>query len=400
MGLVKPEDPQLRVDLHGTNGAKFKHDISIQLEPSHAGDAILQTPGTQLRDSVIGNLASHGALPLPFYMSFEVEDDPSSGFADEVSKPRFSHGYYWLRNRFGMLVETHSWKDYPTRVRLTYTTVVSVLEQMGAHGAQWLQSAHDADAQAAALAGQPVPLTYQTTPQSRSIDFRGYAYTRTMSDVSGAMMTRYDESKPQVWHVPLRDHIVPALTPAAPRAGYIVPAAHAAWVGPKLALHGIQFETLSKPLAKQTVGAFRAEQVSFAPKPTEGHHTVKFEGQWANETRALESGTLFVPIAQPKVRLLMSLLEPQAPDSLAAWGMFDNAFETKEYMEDYVAEDVARAQMAADPQLAETFRKKVAEDAAFAKNPAARLAFFAKRHASWDEQYNLYPVLRTDALMR
>ena len=23
------------------------------------------------------------------------------------------------RNRFGMLVETHSWKDYPTRVRIT-----------------------------------------------------------------------------------------------------------------------------------------------------------------------------------------------------------------------------------------------------------------------------------------
>ena len=400
LGLVNLWDPLVNVDLHVTDGAKFEHDISIQVEPAHAGDATLLGAGSQLRDGVISALASHGALPLPFYMSFDVEDDPSSGFSDEVSKPRFSHGYYWLRNRFGMLVETHSWKDYPTRVRLTYNSMVSVLEQVGAQGAQWLKLANDADAQAANLAGKPVVLTYQTTKQAHTIDFRGYAYTRTPSDVSGALMTRYDESTPQVWHVPLRDQIVPALTVVAPRAGYLVPVAHAAWVAQKLAVHGIQFETLGKPLTQQNVEAFRAEQVTFAPKPTEGHHTVKFQGAWRVEPRTADAGALFVPIAQPKARLLMSLLEPQAPDSLAAWGMFDNAFEAKEYMEDYVAEDVARAQMAADPQLAETFRKKLAEDATFAKDPAARLAFFARRHASWDEQFNLYPVLRTDTLPR
>jgi hypothetical protein len=35
----------------------------------------------------------------------------------------------------------------------------------------------------------------------------------------------------------------------------------------------------------------------------------------------------------------MALLEPQAPDALAAWGRFNNAFEQKEYMEEYVAEE-------------------------------------------------------------
>ena len=45
--------------------------------------------------------------------------EPFGGFADGVPSPRFSNGYAPLRNRFGMLVETHSWKDYPTRVRIT-----------------------------------------------------------------------------------------------------------------------------------------------------------------------------------------------------------------------------------------------------------------------------------------
>jgi len=122
---------------------------------------------------------------------------------------------------------------------------------------------------------------------------------------------------------------------------------------------------------------------------------VTLEGEWKPETLDLAAGMLFVPIAQPKARLVMALLEPQAPGSLVAWGWFNTAFEKKEYMEAYVAEDVARAMLAADPALAADFRKKVAEDAEFAKSPAARLEFFHRRHSSWDERLNLYPVVRT-----
>ena len=60
-----------------------------------------------------------------------TDDDPASGFADGVSPPRFSTGYFWLRNRFGMLVETHSWKDYPTRVRITHNAIVDLIELAG-----------------------------------------------------------------------------------------------------------------------------------------------------------------------------------------------------------------------------------------------------------------------------
>jgi hypothetical protein len=103
-----------------------------------------------------------------------------------------------------------------------------------------------------------------------------------------------------------------------------------------------------------------------------------------------------VPIAQPKARLVMSLLEPTAPDSLAAWGEFNIAFDKREYMEPYVAESVARDMMAKDPALAAAFTKRVADDPSFAKSPAARLEFFHRLHSSWDDQYNLYPVLRLD----
>jgi murein tripeptide amidase MpaA len=396
LALVNAWDPLTYTDLHVTDGAMFQHDVSIQVEPVYSGDPEFRQAGLALRSGVIADIGKQGSTPQSYYMSFLKTDDPASGFADAVYDPRFSTGYFQLRNRIGVLVETHSWKDYPTRVRVTHNTVISLLEQVAVHGKQWQQSAIAADARAAKLAGNTVPLSYKTTDKTRMVDFQGYAYSRTPSDVSGALMTHYDESKPQVWHVPLRDEVVPDLMATAPGAGYIVPAAHADWVALKLKQHGVVYRTLDKALDSAAVETYRADKATFTATSFESHQRLSVQGGWKPEPRQVAKGALFVPIAQPKARLVMALFEPQAPDSLLAWGFFNNAFERKEYMEAYVAEDVAREQMAGDPALAAEFKRKVETDEAFAKNPHARLEFFARRHASWDERFNLYPVMRAN----
>lgn len=393
LSLINEWDPLAEVDLHVTDGAKFEHDVSIQVEPVHAGDNELRKAGRAWRDGTIADLSRQGSLPLPYYPSFAVSDDPTSGFDDGVPPPRFSHGYFWLRNRMGMLVETHSWKTYPVRVRVTRNTVVSVLEQVAKNGRQWLQLAHQADARASKLKGRPVPLTYAAGKESRLVDFRGYEYTRTPSEISGALMTRYDETKPQIWKIPLRDNLQPSLSLTAPAGGYLVPAAHAAWVGAKLKQHGIDFRMLDAR-SGVAVESFRASETTPAAQPTEGHQRMAVKGEWKADKRDIGAGALFVPIAQHKSRLVMSILEPLAPDSLVAWGEFNNAFERKEYMEDYVTEEVAREMLAKDPALKARFEKRIREDAAFAQNSQARLEFFYRLHSSWDERYNLYPVMR------
>ncbi|MET0656364.1 MAG: peptidase M14, partial [Pseudoxanthomonas sp.] len=266
------------------------------------------------------------------------------------------------------------------------------------NGKQWLRLAQDADARAASLKGSAVPLAYAASKESRLVDFRGYQYTRTPSEVSGALMTRYDETRPQIWKIPLRDRLQPSLSIDAPGAGYIVPAAHASWVGAKLKAHGIDFRTLD---ARQGVAvqSFRASQATPAAQSSEGHQRMTVKGEWKPDKRDIGAGALFVPIAQPKSRLAMSILEPLAPDSLVGWGEFNNAFERKEYMEDYVAEEVAR-EMLQDPAVKARFEQRIRDDAAFAKDPQARLEFFHRLHASWDERYNLYPVMRVDRVPR
>lgn len=394
LALVNQWDPLAVVDLHVTDGAQFEHDISIQVEPINAGDAALRKIGRAWRDGVIADLAQAGSLPLPFYPSFVTDDDPASGFADGVAPPRFSTGYFWLRNRLSMLVETHSWRTYPERVRSTRNTVVSVLEHVAANGEQWQAVAREADARAAVPGTAPEPLAYTATNKARTIDFRGYAYTRTPSDVSGALMTRYDESTPQVWKIPLRDEVVPSLSVAPPAGGYLVPAEHAARVARQLDIHGIQYRRIAA-LPRAAVQVFRADTATPSPRSVEGHQPLAVTGTWADETQDIGAGALFVPIRQARSRLVMAMLEPQAPDSLLAWGDFNNHFEQKEYMEGYVAEAVARDMMARDPALKARFEQRLKDDPAFAADPQARLSYFHRLHSSWDGRLNVYPVIRT-----
>jgi hypothetical protein len=147
------------------------------------------------------------------------------------------------------------------------------------------------------------------------------------------------------------------------------------------------------------VEAFRATRTQFAAGPFEGRMCLTLEGRWQRETRNIRAGALFVPIAQPGARLVMHLLEPQAPDSLSAWGFFNACYEQKEYLEPYVAEQIAREMLAQSAELQVEFARRLEQEPAFAASPQARLDFFLRRHASWDEQYNLNPILRVDELL-
>ncbi len=395
LGLLNTWDPLFYVDLHVTNGAKFRHDVSVQIEPLYSGSAQLRAISKTYQDAVLAQLNAKGSMSLPFYPEFRENDNPASGFEDSVALPRFSTGYYPLRNRFGVLVETHSWKPYPVRVKATAETIRATLALVATHGKEWQAAAYSADQQSTQLGGTPVALTYKTSKAATLLDFQGYRYTRTPSEVSGSLMTRYDESKPEVWRVPLYKDISVAISVAAPEAGYLVPPAFADLIESKLHLHGIRTQRLTSGITDLAVEQFHTDTAVFATESFESHQALSLTGTWQNQRRDLPAGSLFVPITQPKAQLLMALLEPQAPDSYLAWGFFNNRFERKEYMENYVTEEVAR-EMLNDPVLKAEFDARLESDKAFAASPQQRLEFFARRHSSWDGHYRVYPVLRTD----
>ena len=155
-------DPIVYADLHVTDGAQFEHDVSLNVAPTLAGDArALRQAAVGLRDGLMRRLAAQGSLPLDFYPSFIKDDDPASGFAVSVGPPRFSQEYWAERQRIGVLVETHSWKPYPVRVRVTRHAIVGWWIPAAADGASWLDAARRADCRGAALGGTAEPLRYQ-----------------------------------------------------------------------------------------------------------------------------------------------------------------------------------------------------------------------------------------------
>ncbi|MDQ3364894.1 MAG: peptidase M14 [Myxococcota bacterium] len=392
LGVLRGADPVLLIDLHTTNGAKFEHDISVITAPyAPRGDQLDET-ARALSVHLQQRLTALGHLPLPFYPSFIDADNPASGFEHGEAPPRFSQYYAAARARLGILVETHSWRTYQERVESTYHTLQAVFEAAVGQARGWRAVADAASRADAQLAGTSVPLTWKTTKTARELAFRGYAYERRTSELTTGTWLVYDERTPQVWTVPYLDEVEPAITIAVPRAGYIVDGGFAPVVAKLLAHHGITYERIVRE-PRLPVEVYRAARATFGA-PYEGRTRATITGAWAPETRTLERGAIYVPVAQPLARLVVHLLEPTLPDSLAQWGHFNTVFERKEYMEAYVLEEEARAMLARDPALQAAFDAAVAADPALAKSAELRRDFFYRRHPAWDERVNLLPVYR------
>jgi hypothetical protein len=382
LGVYKKYDPVLLVDIHTTDGAKFEPDISITVGPRAPRGDHLDATAVALGDALAADMTARGHLPVTFYPSFIKDDDPMSGFVVGEAPPRFSQVYAGTRGRLGILVENHSWKTYEHRVRATYDFLLALFTHLPGE----LPAPED-------LRGKDLVVVWDNGPHTTTIPFRGYVFERHPSEITGATAITYDESKPEVWNVPLYDEMVPKVTTRVPRAGYVVDGGYAALVARVLDAHGIRYQRIAGE-PSVAVEAFRATKVTTQPL-FEGRARMAFEGAWAPETRALDRGALFVPTDQPLARLAVHLLDPAAPDSLAQWGELATAFERKEYIESYVVEEAGRAMLARDPALRARFEAALA-DPAFAKNAQARQDWFYKLMPSWDERLNLLPIYRAD----
>ncbi|HEX6849874.1 MAG TPA: M14 family zinc carboxypeptidase [Candidatus Polarisedimenticolaceae bacterium] len=390
LALLNAWDPELYVDLHVTDGAKFRHDVAILVDPAEEPRHPLREPARKLRHEIASRLEALGHRPLEFYPAFEKDDDPASGFAVGVAPPRLSTPYWAARGRMALLVETHSWHRYAERVDATRHVLEATLELAARDGTSW-RAAIDAPDSSAELG-----IAWAHDDPVATIEFLGYAYARRPSAISGGMTVDYDETKPETWRIPLRTGVKAARTARLPKAGWIVPPAWAPLVRDKLAAHGFRTETIGAARTSVTVEVWRAASTTFAVAPYEGRRRVEAEGSWTGGTRDVAPGSLFVPAAQPGARLLVQLLEPEAPDSLVSWGYFDAIFERKEYMESYVTEEVAAAMLRDDPAVRAEFERRLS-DPKFAADPNARLEFFHRRHASWDDRKDVYPVVKVDA---
>jgi hypothetical protein len=388
--------PDLFVDRHVTDGADYRYNVTYQFEASENVHPAVRAWSREAFVSRIVPAAERAGNLLSPYLSFRDNRDPGLGVEALLTSPRFATGYAPIaRNRPALLIETHMLKPHRSRVRGTYDLLRATLEEVNRDPGALLRAVRAADEQTAAWGraydpSRSVALSVRLTERPTPMLFKGWASRTEPSEISGATRITWT-TEPRDLTIPFYAETRAAVSVAPPLYNVIPPQ----WseVAAVLRAHGLTVKRLGAGAVLE-VESFRFRDVRFAPAPFEGRQTARFTTEPVRERRTYPAGSYVVPLAQAAGRVALHLLEPDAPDSLVAWGFFHPVFEQKEYGEDYVLEKLAREMLAEDENLKREFEQRLAADPKFAASPADRLRFFHQRSPYWDRQLNLYPVGR------
>jgi murein tripeptide amidase MpaA len=402
--------PDFFVDDHVTDGADYQYDVTFSMDNGPnvpaATAAWVDTIATPALERYVN---AHGHLASPTYVNLVNDNDPADGLAFNDDPPRFSTGYMILEGRPGMLVELHMLKDYRTRVTGNFEILAGLMELVNRDADKLIALNAAADGEAKQLGsrgGAVYPLALAWGGKTTPFRFRGYKYTRSKSDVSGAMRVDYSH-EPVDMMLPFQVGYKVSAGVALP-AAYIIPAQWAEVID-VLAAHQVAMERTTAAWSGE-VESYQCSGMTWQDPPFEGRHPT-FSGEATHgagkfgscalvkEMRSYPAGSAVVRLDQRLSKVAVAWLEPAAPDSALQWGFFDAIFEQKEYGEAYVVERLAREMMAKDPALKAEFEKRVASDKGFAASPAARLNFFYDR-SPWFTANGVgrYPVGRLQRL--
>ena len=422
LGLVKAWDPSVVVDLHVTDGLRYRHDVSISAAPDFGGDYQLTEVARGLLDEVLQNLKQSGHTPLGFYPRLKDKEDPKAGMVLDVDKPRFAHSYAAIRNRIGFLVEDHAWEPYASRTKTCFDTLNSILKTIVLHSNQILQTETFADHEASKLAGRYYALDYETDIDSevhpKRIELLGYKYQiLDPAPIIGGRFVSYDLTQEELWQIPFYDQVAPLkeTITTLPRGGYLIPTAWTEVVKPYLDLHGIKYKTLQSTTQHVELHAYHVNPstVDYDSSSFQGRQRVAMQGEWQPQTGTLQKNSIFVPIDQPKALLAVHLLEPMGPDSLSAWGLFNTAYEINDYMANHRSLEVIRWMYEENPkikalygedlykklpQIRKDYEQLLSNDAGFRLDTNARLDFWISRLPPQDPSLNIYPIKRVEKL--
>ncbi len=388
--------PDLHFDNHTTDGGDWQYDLTFTSDTHQTSDpAVAEWTNNQLYPDLFKALEADGHV-AKIYFDMIDSKDLTKGIRSTAGSPRFSINYLSLRNRPSILVETHMLKPYRTRVICHYNIMLHTLEILNRDPRSLREVIRSAESDTIQRGKTYDPdrkqvLSVRTTEKSIPITFKGFAYRRELSEISGDIRIVYDNTKPidieTVWF----NEMEPALTVAPPR-GYIIPPQWTEIID-LVRLHGLKADRLTESTMLD-VQTYRFIEVKFPNHSYESRHMPRFKTERVDERRVFHKGSVIVWLDQADAKVAIHMFEPDAPDSLVRWGFMNAIFEQKEYVEHYVAESLARKMLANNPLLREEFEERIRTDRDFAASARARLGFFYRRSPYWDKALNAYPIAR------
>jgi hypothetical protein len=385
--------PDFLIDNHVTDGSDMQYDVTWDMARNQD---IAEPAGAWVREKYVPELdkrmAADGHLVAPYGALRNRQ------FFMEVFSPRYSHLYSAVQNRPSLLVETHSLKTARTRAWANYDIMRHTFDIISADAESLRKAVRDADKAMSARAGdhnaEPVYLAGKVSDKSRPIVYHALKNAPFKSEVTGANVTHYTGEVDDIQTV-IHDQIDTTLAAQMP-LGYLIPAAFSS-AADLLKIHGVEIERTAKPI-DQVFETYRFTSTKFAANASEGHVMLTVEPRAVKEKIFIPAGSYWVPMKQRRARLILSLLEPNAPDSIAAWGLLNSVFEGGgrggRGVGEYLSEPIARRMMADQPELRKQFEQKLASDQQFAADPRARLQWWFEQSKYEPEDAGRYPIVR------
>ena len=389
---VKRFQPDFIIDTHTTDGADYQYTVTYSVEYSKN---MFKETAEWLDNKFVpfleNGVEEKGFLIYPYIYLKNWTKGLDEGLIYWPATPRFSTGYFALKNRPALLVETHMLKPFKERVYSTKAVLETTIEFIYRNSTRLKELNRKADNKALQLEGKYLPISYSNTEDFEIRNFKGFEYYWDSSEVSGTQKLVYTHNKND-FQVKYYDEIVVSDSVEVPK-GYLIPLEWNDLHFYMTNIHGIKSELMSAG-EELMIEKFQFSNVKFDANPYEGRQRAKFDFKIIREKLILSRDMIYIPVNQRDAKVIVNLLEPISGDSYIQWGFMNQIFEQKEYYEDYVMEKLAVEMLADDPELKKEFEEKLITDEAFRNSSKTRLDFFYERSPYPDKQLNIYPILR------
>lgn len=383
------------IDNHTSNGADYQYTLTwFHTREEKLHQNLRPVLGT-LNQGLEMELNKCGIIHAPYVETYR--NVPDSGLVAFWESGRYATGYAALKHCIGYTVETHMWKPFPQRVSVNLAFMESLLRTAAEPETAKLidQRYSDVVFQNRLSGSRSEPIRWEMDTKScDSIWFRGYEFKYVKSALSGLPRLKYDTTKPWNKKIPYYRYYKTTDSVYMPRM-YFIPHAWDEVVN-RLRWNGLDVRTLGK----DTWLLLRVSYIvtyETTKTPYEGHYmhynTIVRDTLMPVQLR---KGDYYIICGNANRAFLASVLEPESQDSYFNWNFFDGILMQKEWFSDYVFEEKALEILNTNPGLKQAFEKEKIEDASFASNHWAQLAWIYYRSDYYEKSHKRIPVYRMD----
>jgi hypothetical protein len=317
--LLNDYDPHVMMDLHTTDGSRHAYHLTWEVPNNPAVDTnIAQFALKDWLAAVTRTVRTKYNWEFHSYGNVSGQSQPRV-WATVEDLPRYSHNYWGIRNRFGILSETYSYLTFQDRIVTDTRFLEEVLNFANSNAAKIRKATEDADK--LSLIGQRLSLRSKLKRSEQMIEILMGETEDEVNPFSGRVMfRRKDVRHPEMMY---EDAAFESTDAERVPSAYYIPANLTAAIE-RLRAHGVKMERVEQPAAL-ALEEFQIESTQVTPQAFENHKERTASGKYAPVEQTPPAGTYRIPMNQPLARLAFYLIEPRSNDGLLTWNVLDDA---------------------------------------------------------------------------